>query len=151
MSTLALRPAHPLDAGRVAAILSDWVDETPWLPRVHTRGEDLAHAGILIDRGWVRVAEVRGAVAGFLARDKAAIHALYVAQSARNQGIGSALLTDAQAATARLSLWTFEANTNAHRFYETAGFTLAERTDGAGNDENLPDRRYDWSRKEAPQ
>lgn len=147
----ALRPAHPLDAGRVAAILSDWVDATPWLPRVHTRGEDLAHAGMLIDRGWVRIAEAGGAVAGFLARDGADIHALYVAQTARSRGIGSALLAEAQAASARLSLWTFEANTAAHRFYEAAGFTVAARTDGAGNDEHLPDRRYDWSRKEAPQ
>ena len=43
-----------------------------------------------------------------------------------------------------LSLWTFQANTPAHRFYERHGFTAVEWTDGAGNEEREPDVRYVW-------
>ena len=55
--SLTLRPATPTDAGAVGAILSEFVDDTAWMPRIHTRAEDLAHAGDLITRGWVTVAE----------------------------------------------------------------------------------------------
>ena len=144
--SVALRPAQPTDAGSVGAILSAFVDATPWMPRIHTRAEDIAHAGLLIAHGWVTVAEDETGVLGFIARDGATIHARYVSRAARGQGVGLLLLEAAQEAGDRLELWTFEANAGANRFYERAGFTLAERTDGSGNDEGLPDRRYVWVR-----
>lgn len=140
-----LRPATPLDAGRVGAILSAWIDETPWMPRIHTRAEDIAHADMMVARGWVTVSESE-TITGFLARDGDDIHALYLAPDARGQGIGSDLLTDAMRGEAQLTLWTFQANTRAQAFYERHGFTEVERTDGAGNDEGLPDMRYHWQR-----
>ena len=144
MNAVTLRPARPTDAGTVGAILSGFIDDTPWLPRVHTRAEDLSFAGLLIERGWVTVAERQGRVSAFLARDGAMIHALYVAPDARKRGIGHRLLQDARAHSDRLTLWTFEANHGAQRFYERHGFVEAERTDGHGNDEGLPDIRYVW-------
>ncbi len=141
-----IRAAQPLDAGRIGAILSGWVDQTPWMPRLHSRAEDVAHAADLIDRGWVRVAAF-GRVAGFLARDDRVIHALYLAPEARGQGIGKALVDDAKAQVPALTLWTFQNNTRARAFYEREGFAEAARTDGAGNDEGLPDIRYDWHRE----
>ena len=140
-----LRPATPLDAGRVGAILSAWIDETPWMPRIHTRAEDIAHASMMVDRGWVTVS-VDEAVTGFLARDADDIHALYIAPEARGQGTGSQLLTHAMRTEPKLTLWTFQANLSAQSFYQRHGFVEIERTDGAGNDEGLPDIRYDWQR-----
>ncbi|MEL6292571.1 MAG: GNAT family N-acetyltransferase [Pseudomonadota bacterium] len=84
---------------------------------------------------------------GFLARDGEAIHALYIAPAAQGQGIGSALLQQAQAASPRLSLWTFQANTGAQRFYKRHGFDEVLRTSGTGNDEKLPDIRMFWQRE----
>ncbi len=139
-----LRAAQPTDAGAVAAILSGFIDGTDWMPRIHTRAEDLAHAGDLIDRGWVTVAEADGAILGFLAREGAFVHALYVAETAQGAGVGLALLEHAKSAQVPLELWTFEANRGARRFYERAGFELAEQGDGSTNDEGLPDRRYVW-------
>lgn len=144
--SVTLRPARTTDAGSVGAILSDFIDGTDWMPRIHTRAQDLAHAGTLIDRGWVTVADGTSGVVGFVARSGPTVHALYVRDGARGRGLGRLLLGTAQAEADRLELWTFEANTGAHRFYERNGFTLAGRTDGAANDEGLPDRRYVWAR-----
>lgn len=142
---MILRAATPLDAGRVGAILSAWIDETPWMPRVHTRAQDIAHASMMVDRGWVTVSE-DNEITGFLARDSDDIHALYIAPEARGQGTGSQLLTQAMQQEPKLTLWTFQANTGAQSFYERHGFVATRRTDGSGNDEGLPDIRYDWQR-----
>lgn len=140
-----LRPATPLDVGRVGAILSAWIDETPWMPRIHTRAEDIAHADMMVDRGWVTVSE-NETITGFLARNGDDIHALYIDPKERGQGVGSKLLTNAMHQEDQLTLWTFQANTGAQAFYERHGFTPVEHTDGAGNDEGLPDIRYHWQR-----
>jgi hypothetical protein len=39
----------------------------------------------------------------------------------------------------------FQRNARARRFYERAGFVLAELTDGAGTEEREPDARYVWT------
>ena len=140
--TSSLRRARPEDAAALAAILSDWIDATPWMPRLHSRDEDRAFVAELIARCDVTLA---GEVpCGFVARDGDEIPALYVAAFARGRGIGRRLLDRAKATRRRLSLWTFQANTGARRFYARAGFREIERTDGAGNDERLRDVRLEW-------
>lgn len=149
MTAPLLRAARSTDAGSVGAILSEFIDDTPWMPRVHTRAEDLCFAGEMIDMGWVTVAETPGRVAGFVALKGTMIHALYVAAAAREQGVGSALLRAMQAHAQALNLWTFQANENAQRFYAAHGFVPIETTDGQGNDEGLPDIRMSWKREAA--
>jgi ribosomal protein S18 acetylase RimI-like enzyme len=100
----------------------------------------------MIERGWVTVVEEGGRVAGFSANDGATVHALYVDMALRGQGFGGALLRDLQAKEDALTLWTFQENTPAQRFYARYGFTEVERTDGSGNDEHLPDIRLSWER-----
>ncbi|CAN0252918.1 unnamed protein product [Chrysoparadoxa australica] len=149
MTALVLRAARSTDAGAVGAILSAFIDDTDWMPRVHTRAEDLSFAGLMIERGWVHVAEIGAQVAGFVARDGAMIHALYVAAATRGQGIGAALLRHMQAQTDALDLWTFQANEHAQRFYAAHGFAGVETSDGARNDEGVPDMRMTWKREAA--
>ncbi|MDF1854352.1 GNAT family N-acetyltransferase [Pseudooceanicola sp.] len=141
---LQLRPAYPLDAGRIGAIMSDFIDQTDWMPRVHTRAEEIAFADRLIALGWTQVALLEGRVAGFLSRDGAEVVALYLATTARRRGIGRRLIEAAQAETDRLSLWCFQANAAARSFYLALGFHEAARSDGAGNDEGLPDIQFLW-------
>lgn len=143
-----LRPARSTDAGVVGGILSEFAATTSWMPKLHTGAEDIAHAGALIARGWVTVAEAGGSVIGFAACDGSNLDALYVTQSARNQQVGTALVHHLQAQSALLSLWTFQANTRAQAFYLTHGFVAVERTDGARNDERLPDVRFEWRRED---
>lgn len=140
---MILRPATPLDAGAMGQILSDWIEATPWMPRLHTRAETIGFCGHMIDRGWVQVAE-SDALDGFLARDGDYIHALYIREGARGLGRGSALLQVAMGAARRLALNTFQSNLQAQTFYEGHGFCAVKRSDGAGNDEGLPDIRYEW-------
>ena len=57
-----LAPARPTDAAEIGTILSDWIDETPWLPRIHTRAAEQDFAREMVERGWVTVARRCGRV-----------------------------------------------------------------------------------------
>jgi hypothetical protein len=62
-----------------------------------------------------------------------------------NAGAGSLLLAKAKAELPQgFSLWTFQANLGARRFYERHGLTETRRTRGADNEECLPDILYEW-------
>lgn len=142
-----IRAAQPTDAGAVGAILSAFIDLTEWMPRLYSRAEELAFAGLMIERGWVIVAQPADhEVAGFMAREAGYIHALYVAQGWRGQGIGRAMLDHAKARCAVLELRTFQQNIDAQAFYARQGFRAAETGDGTQNDEGLPDIRLIWER-----
>lgn len=145
MTEIVLRKARSTDAGSVGSILSDFIDETPWMPRIHTRAEDLSFAGDMIERGWVTVAEIGTRVAGFLSLNENILHSLYVNGADRGQGVGQALLCNTQANTTDLVLWTFQANVRAQKFYKRHGFAEVERGDGSSNDEGLPDIKFVWN------
>ncbi len=153
--TLTLRPARSTDAGQMGEILHGFYRETAWMPELYSGAETIAFCGVMIDRGWVTVAEAEGVVTGFLARDGAEICALYLKPEACGHGIGKRLLDDAKAQLRKedralhLSLWTFQANTGAQRFYQREGFAEVQRSDGARNEEGLPDIEYLWTRNEA--
>ena len=85
-------------------------------------------------------------LSGIIAFRDGWIEQLYVRPAAQGRGIGTELLGIAKSAFERLELWTFQRNAPARRFYEARGFTLAEETDGARNDEQEPDARYVWMR-----
>ncbi len=141
-------PARPLDAGAVGDVLSCANDALPWLPRIHSRAEEVMFAGDMIDAGWVHVARQGPEIVGFMARARTEIHALYLTPGAQGLGIGRALLSQAKTACDRLGLWSYQANARAARFYARAGFAEVARTDGAGNDARLPDIRFEWARKD---
>ena len=144
--SVVLRAARSTDAGKTGAILDAFCSQTRWMPKLHSGAEAIAFCGKMIDQAWVTVAQERGDVVGFLARDDTEIVALYVRDRARGQGIGTRLLQGAQSGTDHLQLWTFQANTGAQRFYERHGFGETARSDGASNDENLPDIHYVWTK-----
>ena len=73
------------------------------------------------------------------------IDQLYVLPSSQSVGIGTALLGIARSRFPHFSLWTFQRNANARRFYERHGFTLVRETDGSANAEKEPDALYEWS------
>lgn len=142
-----VRAARDLDAGDVGLILSSFIDETPWMPRLYTRAEDVAHAGRLISKGWVSVVEREGRVVGFGARDGEEVEALYISPDARRMGVGSLLVSHFKSEIDRLCLWTFQANCAAQAFYIRHGFSEVRRTDGARNEERLPDIQFEWHRE----
>ena len=133
------------DVSAIANILSHWNAATPWMPRVHSRAAEKYFARMMVSRGWVTVARQGSRLVGFLARDGGEVHALYVAVGMRRYGVGKLLLDAAKSDTQALGLYTFVANEDAQRFYQREGFLERGRTTGAGNDEGLPDIRYEWS------
>ncbi len=72
------------------------------------------------------------------------IDQLYVDPTFVGQGIGGGLLNHAKVLRPQgLSLWTFQANADARRFYERHGFIAVTTTEG-DNEEGAPDVRYEW-------
>ncbi len=122
-------------------------ERLPWLAGLHTPEEDRAYFRSAV----FEECEVWGtfdgpALAGFIAFRAGWIGHLYVLPAYQSSGIGSSLLEIAQARYSELSLWTFQRNVIARRFYERQGFVAAELTDGARNEEREPDIRYVWRR-----
>ena len=71
---------------------------------------------------------------------------LYVDPPFHGRGIGGALVTLAQREQDELRLYTFQSNTRARALYERHGFVIEELTDGARNEEKMPDVTYHWRR-----
>jgi GNAT superfamily N-acetyltransferase len=108
-------------------------------------------------RGVVRDHEVWLAVAaegerlGLMVLDGDWLDQLYVHPAWTGRGLGGRFVELAkQRRPGGLQLWTFESNAGAQRFYERHGFTVAERTDGRGNEEQAPDLRYVWPGDRVP-
>ncbi|MEO1550489.1 MAG: GNAT family N-acetyltransferase [Pseudomonadota bacterium] len=141
---MRLRAGIPQDAPALGAILTAWVAETHWMPKLHNPSEDVAFVGRTIASDTVRVAlGDDGRPLGFLARSAGYISCLYVASEARGQGTGTCLLAEAKQAADRLCLWTFAQNTGARRFYARNGFAQTGETAG-DNAEGLPDVELTW-------
>ena len=87
---------------------------------------------------------------GFLARDGAELTRFMCSRCVQGTGRrAAACCNDAKRARQDLGLWTFQANAGAARFISKHGFVEVRRTDGAGNDEGLPDIRFEWQREAA--
>ena len=142
---MILSPATPADAAPLAQILGDWLRGTGWIPVLHDRAADLGFVARMIASHRVLVARDPDPI-GFIAVKQGNIAGFYIAADHRSKGIGKALLEAAKADEPRLALWTFQANTRAIAFYTREGFIELERTDGSGNEENLPDLRMIWRR-----
>ena len=144
-----LRLATPEDAAAIAVVhrLAMRVS-LPFLPELHTAEEDLWFVRERLSaNNVVWVAEVAGAVAGYIAFHDGWIDHLFVHPDHQGRGLGPVLLDKALEDGAERQLWTFQQNTRARAFYEKRGFVAAEFTDGEGNEEKTPDVRYVWPGK----
>jgi ribosomal protein S18 acetylase RimI-like enzyme len=85
-------------------------------------------------------------VVGMIAYNEREISQLYIHIDYQGIGIGQTLLDKVkEQSSGRLTLYTFEVNENAQRFYEKNGFIIIGR--GQENEENLPDIQYEWISK----
>nr|WP_154893984.1 GNAT family N-acetyltransferase [Paenibacillus xylanexedens] len=98
---------------------------------------------ILSEQYQIDLALLDEKVVGMIAYNETEISQLYIHIDYQGNGIGQTLLNKAKAqASGNLTLYTFEVNKNAQRFYEKNGFEIIDR--GHENEENLPDIRYEW-------
>lgn len=155
-AVITLRRAVSGDAPAIAQVFLDAFHATYDFPLAHTDDEV---------RGWVRdrmvatmetwvavddAAEVAvagragGAVVALMVVAPGHLEQLYVAPDRLGGGIGRRLVDLAKERSPEgLSLWTFQVNDRARRFYERNGFVAVEFTDD-GNEERQPDVRYEW-------
>jgi GNAT superfamily N-acetyltransferase len=142
---ITLRRATADDAAAVAEVFLGSFHATYAFPLAHTDDEV---------RGWIRdvliptsevwVADDDGAVVALMAVGPGELDQLYVAPDRLGEGIGRRLVDLAkERSPAGLSLWTFQVNERARRFYERNGFRAMEFTDDR-NEERQPDVRYEW-------
>ncbi|MGW5368089.1 GNAT family N-acetyltransferase [Streptomyces sp. NPDC004009] len=95
---------------------------------------------------WVADAAEGGrGIVGVMVLDGTSLSQLYLDPGWRGRGVGDRFVALAKERSPQgLTLWTFQVNKPAHRFYERHGFVAAEHTDGSGNEEREPDVRYKW-------
>lgn len=145
---VVLRRAVAADARAAADVyLRSFEAALPTVVRPHTDDEVRDHIrDVVVPLRETWVAEAAGAgVVGLMVLDGESLSQLYLAPEWRGRGIGDRFVALAKERRPRgLSLWTFQVNEPAHRFYERHGFLAAESTDGSGNEEREPDVRYVW-------
>jgi GNAT superfamily N-acetyltransferase len=142
-----IRRAEPTDAGVMAEVwIRSYAAALPSVRRAHSDDEVRDwFAAVVVPRyeSWVAVHE--GRVVGLLVLGDAELEQLYLEPGWRGHGIGDRLVDLAkQRRPDGLSLWTFQVNKPAQRFYERHAFAETERTDGSRNEEHEPDNRYIW-------
>ncbi|MFG2801992.1 GNAT family N-acetyltransferase [Streptomyces pseudovenezuelae] len=147
MSSVVIRRATASDAAASADVyLRSFAAALPTVVRPRSDDEVRAYIRDVVvpsHETWVAVAEEQ--VVGLMVLDGDLLSQLYLDPGWRGRGIGDRFVTLAKERGPRgLSLWTFQVNEPAHRFYERHGFVEAERTDGSGNEEREPDVRYVW-------
>jgi len=147
-SGLSIRQLELADMDAAAGVHRVAFDHAlPWLTGLHTPEEDRWFYRERVFTGCqVHGAFEGGALTGIIAFRSDWIDQLYVLRKAQRGGIGTSLLRVAQKSRDRLSLWTFQRNTPARRFYEARGFRPIRETDGADNEEKEPDVLYLWTR-----
>lgn len=141
---MTLRLADLDDAADIAVIHRQAMRiSLPFLPELHTAEEDLWFVRErLMATNTVWVAQVQGAVAGYIAFHPGWIDHLYVHPDHQARGLGPLLLDKALEDGSERRLWTFQANMRARAFYEKRNFIAETFTDGAENEEKTPDVLY---------
>jgi GNAT superfamily N-acetyltransferase len=144
---VVLRRATGADAAAVADVwLRSYTAALPGVRRAHTDDEVRAWIrDVVVPERETWVAGTGGVVVGLMVLGPGEIDQLYLHPDWRGRGVGDRLVALAKELfPSGLSLWTFQVNEPAARFYERHGFVAVERTDGRGNEEREPDVRYVW-------
>lgn len=156
MTQVVLRRATASDAGAAADVwLRSFAAALPTVVRPHSDDDVRTYfreVVVPLRETWVAEAtEVTEAtdgvmgLIGLMVLDHDQLSQLYLDPDRRGQGIGDRFVDLAKRRRpGGLSLWTFQVNRSAHRFYERHGFVAVEYTDGSGNEEREPDVRYVW-------
>jgi len=119
----------------------------PFVPRLHTPEEDAWwFTERLYPANQVWLTEGLEGPEGYIAFRPDFIEHLFIRPESQGGRLGVVLLEKAKAESIELSLWTFQQNLRARRFYERHGFAVVKETDGRDNEEKLPDVLYRWRR-----
>jgi putative acetyltransferase len=143
-----LRRAAACDGDAIANVYYTSFRLLTFLPMLHTIEEYRWFiSNVLLRECEVTVAEDETGIVAFLALKEEEVRLLYARPDRIGMGAGTQLIDAAKASgIGALELWCFQANERARRFYEARGFHAIRFTDGADNEEHMPDIRYRWER-----
>jgi GNAT superfamily N-acetyltransferase len=141
-----IRRARPEDADSIAETFVASLESLTFLPAIHTHDEHRDFITEVVPRDHeIWVADDEGTVVGLAAIGENTLGHIYVHPDFQARGLGTALLDKTKELRPDgFTLWTFPANERACRFYERHGLHPIEFGDGSGNEEGLPDVRYEW-------
>ena len=141
-----IRRATTDDAGAVADVFLASFHATYAFPLAHTDDEVRGWIHERIVSGWDAWVAVEGRrILGMMVVAPGHLDQLYVAPDRLGSGIGRRLLETAKERSPEgLTLYTFQVNERARRFYGRNGFVAEEFGDGTANEEHQPDVRYGW-------
>lgn len=148
-SKIRIQKAEAEDARAVYEIFSSTRSQMLYLPPIHTSYETEQYITSLVEAGKIFVIRKNNVIAGFMQIEDGLLNHLYVHPKFQGEGLGKILLDRAKEISPNgIVLWVFEENTEAIKFYEREGFTLIEKRGKkeAKNEENLPDRKYEWKK-----
>ncbi|TQV69851.1 GNAT family N-acetyltransferase [Denitrobaculum tricleocarpae] len=138
-----IRPGQQSDVVACVDILRDWADETLWMAELDDLQPMQAFWRDLFETDLVWVAEMGDRIVGFCTRDDDNIGALYVVAEARRTGIGKRLLDMAKADRDWITVWVYEKNIHALRFYKREG--LLEVSREIEHESNLMNIEHRWT------
>ena len=142
---MEVRLAGPEEAEEVADVFIPSFEGLTFLPMLHSHDEHRAFVRALLERDEVWVVEEDDRVVGMAVLSEDTLSHLYVHPDAQDRGVGGALLRQAKARRpGGFTLWVFQENAGARRFYERHGLRAVRFTDGSGNEEKTPDALYEW-------
>ena len=143
--SLKYRTAEESDGRACAEIVRDWSLETPWLGPLNDFERVVEWwTGCLlhVDTSWV--CEDSGKVVGFCVRQDDNITRLYVSRDARARRIGKHLLDMAKVDREWITVWAYEQNPRARKFYRREGCVEISRETEART--GLVDIEHRWTR-----
>jgi GNAT superfamily N-acetyltransferase len=145
---VVLRRAVAADARAAADVwLRSFAAALPTVVRPRTDDDVRDHfRDVVVPMRETWVAEASGdGIVGLMVLAGEKLSQLYLDPEWRGRGLGDRFVALAkERSPGGLTLWTFQVNKPAHRFYERHGFSAAEFTDGSDNEEREPDVRYVW-------
>jgi ribosomal protein S18 acetylase RimI-like enzyme len=141
----AIRRATPQDAPAAAEVFLASRATMTYLPHLHSDDETRSFIARVVGESETWIAERDGAVVGFAVIHEGWLFHLYVHPSRFNSNTGSRLFEQVcEKHPEGFQLWAFQQNVGARRFYERHGCALVRLTNGAENEEKLPDALYVW-------
>ncbi|WP_432702559.1 GNAT family N-acetyltransferase [Lysinibacillus sphaericus] len=137
-------PYSPAFAEQTVAMWRDSKEQAIGQKEVHSVENHVYFLNHLLPEQFqIELAIIDKTVVGMIAYNDSKISQLYIHINYQGLGIGQTLLDRAKAqSSGKLTLYTFEVNEKAQRFYEKHGFKVIGK--GHENEENLPDILYEW-------
>ncbi|WP_225048667.1 GNAT family N-acetyltransferase [Lacticaseibacillus kribbianus] len=135
-------------AEQLDVLMAIWLaanlDAHAFVPANYWR-DNAAAVRVALPQATLYAASVDGTIVGFAGVQVGYLAGLFVAATARNRGVGHALMAALQAAYPRLTLSAFAQNTGAVRFYRREGFAITA-TQPAADLPGLVEHKMTWVR-----